>query len=128
MSFLRAYVVLLICLTLTVLQGCDNSNNSSNVIVKIYGYAEYDCTEKKYRLTKETPMIPFLKVNKWYSQKQFHEAHYEDAIKPFKDMPMSEESLKKLAPTLELSNQFLYELITGVDCENPEISYSSLHI
>ena len=120
MSFLRAYVVLLICLILTVLQGCDNSNNSSNVIVKIYGYAEYDCTEKKYRLTKETPMIPFLKVNKWYSQKQFHEAHYEDTIKPFKDMPMSEDSLKKIAPTLELSNQFLYEFTRGVDCENPK--------
>ena len=120
MSFLRAYVVLLICLILTVLQGCDNSNNSSNVIVKIYGYAEYDCTENKYRLTKETPMIPFLKVNKWYSQKQFHEAHYEDTIKPFKDMPMSEESLKKIAPTLELSNQFLNEFTKGVDCENPK--------
>ena len=120
MSFLRTYVVLLICLILTVLQGCDNSNNSSNVIVKIYGYAEYDCTENKYRLTKETPMIPFLKVNKWYTQKQFHEAHYQDTIKPFKDMPMSEESLKKIAPTLELSNQFLYEFTKGVDCENPK--------
>ena len=120
MSFLRAYVVLLICLILTVLQGCDNSNNSSNVIVKIYGYAEYDCTENMYRITKETPMIPFLKVNKWYTQKQFHEAHYEDTIKPFKDMPMSEDSLKKIAPTLELSNQFLYELTTGVDCKNPK--------
>ena len=120
MSFLRAYVVLLICLILTVLQGCDNSNNSSNVIVKIYGYAEYDCTENKYRLIKETPTIPFLKVNKWYSQKQFHEAHYEDTIKAFKDMPMSEDSLKKIAPTLELSNQFLYEFTRGVDCENPK--------
>ena len=100
--------------------SCDNPDNSSNVIVKIYGYAEYDCTENKYRLTKETPMIPFLKVNKWYSQKQFHEAHYEDTIKPFKDMPMSEDSLKKIAPTLELSNQFLYEFTRGVDCENPK--------
>ena len=100
--------------------SCDNSDNSSNVIVKIYGYAEYDCTENKYRLTKETPMIPFLKVNKWYSQKQFHEAHHEDTVKPFKDMPMSEDSLKKIAPTLELSNQFLFELTTGVDCENPK--------
>ena len=100
--------------------SCNNSDISSNVIVKIYGYAEYDCTEKKYRLTKETPMIPFLKVNKWYSQKQFHEAHYEDTIKLFKDVPMSEESLKKIAPTLELSNQFLNEFIKGVDCENPK--------
>ena len=100
--------------------SCDSSDNSSNVIIKIYGYAEYDCTEKKYRLTKEIPMIPFLKVNKWYSQKQFHEAHYEDAIKPFKDMPMSEDSLKKIAPTLELSNQFLYEFTREVDCENPK--------
>ena len=100
--------------------SCDNSNNSSNVIVKIYEYAEYDCTEKKYRLTKETPMIPFLKINEWYTQKQFHEAHYQDTIKPFKDMPMSEESLKKIAPTLELSNQFLNEFTRGVDCENPK--------
>ena len=100
--------------------SCNNSDISSNVIVKIYGYAEYDCTENKYRLTKETPMIPFLKVNKWYSQKQFHEAHYEDTIKLFKDVPMSEESLKKIAPTLELSNQFLNEFIKGVDCENPK--------
>ena len=100
--------------------SCDNSNNSSNVIVKIYGYAEYDCTEKKYRLIKETPMIPFLIINKWYTQKQFHEAHYQDTIKPFKDMPMSEESLKKIAPTLELSNQFLNEFTRGVDCENPK--------
>ena len=99
--------------------SCDNSDNSSNVIVKIYGYAEYDCTENKYRLLKETSMIPFLKVNKWYSQKQFHDAHYQDTIKPFKDTPMSEESLKKIAPTLELSNQFLYEFTRGVDCENP---------
>ena len=100
--------------------SCDNSDNSSNVIVKIYGYAEYDCTENKYRLLKETPMIPFLKVNKWYSIKQFHEAHYQDTIKPFKDMPMSEESLKKIALTLELSNQFLYEFIREFDCENPK--------
>ena len=35
-------------------------------------------------------------------------------------MPMSEESLKKISPTLELSNQFLYELTTVVDCENPK--------
>ena len=100
--------------------SCDNADNSSNVIVKIYGYAEYDCTEKKYRLTKENKMIPFLKVNKWYSQKQFHEAYYEDTIKPFKDMPMSKDSLKKISPTLELCNQFLYELTSEVDCENPD--------
>ena len=99
------------------IQSCDNSSND---IVKIYGYAEYDCTENKYRLTKKTPMIPFLKVNKWYSQKQFHKAHYEDTIKPFKDMPISEDSIKKIAPTLELSNQFLNEFIKEVDCENPK--------
>ena len=100
--------------------SCDNSDNSSNVIIKIYGNAEYDCTENKYRLTKETPMIPFLKVNKWYTQKQFHEAHYQDTIKPFKDMPMSEESLKKIAPTIETSNKFLSEFTRGVDCKNPK--------
>ena len=100
--------------------SCDNPNNSSNVIVKIYGYAEYDCTENKYRLTKETPMIPFLKVNKWYTQKQFHEAHYEYTTILYKDMPMSEDSLKKIAPSLESSNQFLYDFIREVDCKNPK--------
>ena len=33
---------------------------------------------------------------------------------------MSEDSLKKIAPTLELSSQFLCELTTGVDCKNPK--------
>ena len=33
---------------------------------------------------------------------------------------MSEKSLKKIAPTLELSNQFLNEFTRGVDCENPK--------
>ncbi len=87
--------------------SCDNSDNVSNVIIKIYGYAEYDCTENEYRLTKETPMIPFLKVNKWYKKKQVHETHYQDTIKPFKDMLISDYSLKKITPSLELSNQFL---------------------
>ena len=112
--------ILLIFFMSAFIISCEDLDNPSNVIVKIYGYAEYDCTENKYRLIKETPMIPFLKVNKWYSQKQFHEAHYEDTLKPFKDMPMSEDSLKKIAPTIDFSNQFLYELITGVDCENPQ--------
>ena len=118
MIFLRK-IFLIFFMSIFII-SCDNSDNSSNVIVKIYGYAEYDCTENKYRLLKETPMIPFLKVDKWYSQKQFHEAHYEHTIKPFKDMPMSEVSLKKIVPTLELSNQFLYEFTRGVDCENPK--------
>ena len=100
--------------------SCDNSNNSSNVIVKIYGYAEYDCTEDRYRLTKATPLIPFLKINKWYTRKQFHEANYQEAIKPFKDFPMSTETLKKIAPTLQMSDQFLYELTRGIDCKNPK--------
>ena len=73
----------------------ENSDNSSNVNVKFYGYAEYDCSENKYRLIKKTPIITLLKVNKWYTQKQFHEAYYQDTIKPFKDMPMSEDVLKK---------------------------------
>ena len=113
----KLFLIFLISISIL---SCDNSDNSSNVIIKIYGYAEYDCTENKYRLTKETPMIPFLKVNKLHTQKQFHEAHYEDTIKPFKDIPMREDSLKKIAPTLELSNQFLYEFTRGVDSENPK--------
>ena len=35
-------------------------------------------------------------------------------------MPISEDSLKNIAPTLELSNQFLYDFTRGVDCENPK--------
>ena len=117
MYFRKIFMIFLISI---IILSCDNSDNSSNVIVKIYGYAEYDCTEDKYRLTKKTAMIPFLKVNKWYTQKQFHEAHYQDTIKAFKDMPMSEESLKKIAPTLESSNKFLNEITKGVDCKNPK--------
>ena len=117
MCFRKTFLIVLMSILII---SCDNTDNSSNVIVKIYGYAEYDCTENKYRLTKETPIIPFLKVNKWYTQKQFHEAHYQETIKLYKDMPMSEGSLKKIAPTFELSNQFLYEVTKGVDCENPK--------
>ena len=52
--------------------------------------------------------------------KTIFEAHYKDTIKPFKDMPMSGDSLIKISPTLKLSNKFLNKLITGVDCENPK--------
>ncbi len=120
MSYLRAFIILFLCLILTVFQGCDNSINSSNVIVKIYGYAEYDCTEDKYRLTKAIPLIPFLKINKWYTRKEFHEANYQETIKLFKDLPMSNESLKKIAPTLQMSNQILNEITKGIDCKNPK--------
>ena len=33
---------------------------------------------------------------------------------------MSTETLKKIAPTMQMSNQFLYELTRGIDCENPK--------
>ena len=36
-------------------------------------------------------------------------AHYEDTIKLFKDMPMSEDSFKYKAPIVSLSNQKAYE-------------------
>ena len=36
------------------------------------------------------------------------------------DFWLSEDSLKKIVPTSELSNQFLYEFTRGVDCKNPK--------
>ena len=44
---------------------------------------------------------------------------YQETIKPFKDLPMSTETLKKIAPTLQMSDQFLYELTRGIDCMYP---------
>ena len=66
------------------------------------------------------PIIPFLKKKKWYTREKFHEANYENAIKPFKDLAISKETLATMSPSLELSNSMFDELIMPVDCENPK--------
>ena len=55
-----------------------------------------------------------------HPKKEFHEAHVEHALKPYKDIPMSDSSLAKITPTLELSESILGEMVMNVDCENPE--------
>ena len=36
----------------------------SDVIVNIYGYSEYNCTTKEYRILTPTPILSFLKPKK----------------------------------------------------------------
>ena len=91
------------------------------VIVKIYGAFEYNCTTDEYRaLISENFILPFMKKNKWYNKKEFHEAHVEHALQPYKNMPMSDSSLAKITPTRELSESMLSEMVINVDCENPK--------
>ena len=92
----------------------------SDVIVNIYGFSEYNCTTDEYRILTPTPMLSFLKPNKWYTSDEFHKAHYEETLEPYKGMAMSEETLSKVLPTSELSNAFFNEFILPVDCENPK--------
>ena len=92
----------------------------SDVIVNIYGTSEYNCTTDEYRILSPNPMIPFLKKKKWYTREKFHEANYENAIKPFKDLAISKETLATMSPSPELSNGMFDELIMPVDCENPK--------
>ena len=92
----------------------------SDVIVNIYGFSEYNCTTDEYRILTPTPMLSFLKPNKWYTRGEFHKAHYEETLDPYKGMAMSEETLSKVLPTPELSNAFFNEFILPVDCENPK--------
>tara|TARA_B100000029_G_scaffold476390_1_gene520490 strand:+ start:440 stop:796 length:357 start_codon:yes stop_codon:yes gene_type:complete len=96
------------------------SCGSSDTIVNIYGASEYNCTTDEYRLLKSNSMLPFLKTKKWYTRKEFHESYYEYTLEPFKDIPLSENTLAEIAPTIDLSNKMLDELITGVDCKNPK--------
>ena len=89
--------------------------------VKIYGAYEYNCSTGELRvLNSDDPILPFLKKKSWYNQEEFHEAHVEHALKPYEDMPMSDSTLSKISPTLELSNSMFNELKMYVDCENPK--------
>lgn len=96
------------------------SCGDTDAIVQIYGAYEYNCTTDEYRVLSENVILPFMKKNKWYTKKEFHEAHVEHALKPYKDIPMSESSLAKITPTLELSESILGEMVMNVDCENPQ--------
>ena len=96
------------------------SCGGSDVIVQIYGAYEYNCTTDEYRVLSNNMILPFMKKNKWYTKQEFHEAHVEHALKPYKDIPMSDSSLAKITPTLELSESILGEMVMNVDCENPQ--------
>ena len=92
----------------------------SDVIVNIYGFSEYNCTTDEYRILKPTPMLSFLKPNKWYNREEFHEANYKAAFEPYKDLAISEETLADALPTEDFSNAFFNEFVMAVDCENPK--------
>ena len=93
----------------------------NDVVVQIYGAFEYNCTTDEYRaLISENIIMPFMKKNKWYTKDEFHEAHVEHALEPYKNMPMSDSSLAKITPTRELSESMLGEMVMNVDCENPQ--------
>ena len=89
--------------------------------VKIYDAYEYNCSTGELRvLNSDDPILPFLKKKSWYNQEEFHEAHVEHALEPYEDMPMSDSTLSKISPTLELSNSMFNELKMYVDCDNPK--------
>ena len=92
----------------------------SDVIVNIYGFSEYNCTTEEYRILTPTPMLSFLKPKKWYNREEFHEANYKEALEPYKDLTMSEETLSEVLPTREFSDAFFNEFTMIVDCENPK--------
>tara|TARA_B100000925_G_scaffold167422_1_gene125941 strand:+ start:116 stop:469 length:354 start_codon:yes stop_codon:yes gene_type:complete len=92
----------------------------SDVIVNIYGFSEYNCTTDEYRILKPTPMLSFLKPNKWYNRDEFHEANYKASFEPYKDLAISEETLADALPTEDFSNAFFNEFVMAVDCENPK--------
>ena len=92
----------------------------SDVIVNIYGFSEYNCTTEEYRILTPTPMLSFLKPKKWYNREEFHEANYKEALEPYKDLAMTEETLSKFLPTPEFSDALFNEFTMIVDCENPK--------
>ena len=113
MNKLKKFFLFIFLLTLT---SCE----SSDVIVKIYGVSEYNCSKDEYRILKQLPMLSFLKTKKWYNREEFHKANYKEALEPYKNLAMSEETLSDVLPTLEASNGIFNEFIAPVDCENPK--------
>ena len=112
--FIKIFLPILFSISLVSCGGND-------VVVQIYGAYEYNCTTDEYRvLISENIILPFMKKNKWYSKEEFHEAHVEHALKPYKNIPMSDSSLAKITPTRDLSESMLGEIVMNVDCENPQ--------
>ena len=109
----KLFLSIILIFTLT---SCD----SSDVIINIYGVSEYNCTKDEYRILKQQPMLSFLKTKKWYNREEFHNANYKEALEPYKDLDMSEETLSNILPTLEASNGIFNEFIAPVDCDNPK--------
>ena len=94
------------------------SCGGNDVVVQIYGTFEYNCTTDEYRaLISENIVMPFMKKKKWYTKDEFHKAHVEHALEPYKNMPMSDSSLAKITPTRELSESMLGEMVMNIDCE-----------
>ena len=89
--------------------------------VKIYNAYEYNCSTDEFRvLNSDDPILPFLSKNKWYTRDEFHDAHVEYSLAPYEDMPISESTLSKIKPTIEMSNGMFNEYKAYVDCENPK--------
>ena len=105
----------------SIMSTCITSCGIFDTTVKIYGAYEYNCTTGELRvLNTNDPILPFLKRKSWYNQEEFHEAHVEHALEPYEDMPISDSTLSKISPTLELSNSMFNELKMYVDCDNPK--------
>ena len=111
-KFNKTFLTILISILIV---SCDDTD----VIVQIFGAYEYNCTTDEYRVLNKNIILPFMEKNKWYNKEKFHEAHIEHALKPFKDLPMSDSSLAKITPTRELSEAMLGEIVMKVDCANP---------
>ena len=88
------------------------SCGGSDVIVQIYGAYEYNCTTDEYRVLSNNMILPFMKKNKWYTKEEFHEAHVEHELEPYKNLPMSDSSLAKITPTREMSEAYLGEMLS----------------
>ena len=112
-KFNKTFLTILISILIV---SCDDTD----VIVQIFGAYEYNCTTDEYRVLNKNIILPFMEKNKWYNKEEFHEAHIEHALKPFKDLPMSDSSLAKITPTRELSEAMLGEIVMKVDCANPQ--------
>ena len=99
-----------------VITSCSNSD----VIVQIYGAYEYNCTTDEYRILSKNIMLPFMKVKKWYTKEEFHEANVEYTLEPYAGLAISDDGLLEITPSKEKSYGMLKELVMEVDCENPQ--------
>ena len=116
MFFKKIKKLLLSSIVFLTVTSCE----PSDVIVNIYGFSEYNCTTDEFRILKPIPILSFLKPKKWYNREEFHQANYKDALKPYKDLAISEETLSEILPSIEFSETFFNEFTMMVDCENPK--------